>query len=107
VVDQTPRHVKLSKKPPSLATELSLVEIGPRFVLTPIVILEGSFGGPVIYENKQFVSPNAVRAELRKKKLSKYNERAKAEAEKAVKRVTLKLDSGHQKGELDNSVLFA
>ena len=37
--------------------EVSLVEIGPRFVMTPIVILEGSFGGPVIYENKEFVSP--------------------------------------------------
>ncbi|CAG8884155.1 unnamed protein product [Penicillium nalgiovense] len=37
--------------------EVSLVEIGPRFVLTPIVILEGSFGGPVIYENKEYVSP--------------------------------------------------
>lgn len=48
-----------------------------------------------------------MRAELRKKKLSKYNERAKAEADKAVKRVTLKLDKGPPKGELDNSVLFA
>ncbi|KAL8955584.1 MAG: hypothetical protein Q9193_006621, partial [Seirophora villosa] len=27
-------------------TKISLVEIGPRFILTPIVILEGSFGGP-------------------------------------------------------------
>lgn len=42
-------------------TAVSLIEIGPRLVLTPIVILEGSFGGPVIYENKQFISPNQVR----------------------------------------------
>jgi ribosome biogenesis protein BRX1 len=42
-------------------TAISLVEIGPRLVLTPIVILEGSFGGPVIYENKEFISPNQVR----------------------------------------------
>ncbi|OJJ43236.1 hypothetical protein ASPZODRAFT_154709 [Penicilliopsis zonata CBS 506.65] len=48
--------------------EVSLVEIGPRFVLTPIVILEGSFGGPVIYENKEYVSPNQVRREIRMKK---------------------------------------
>jgi ribosome biogenesis protein BRX1 len=41
-------------------TSISLVEIGPRLVLTPIVILEGSFGGPVIYENKEFISPNQV-----------------------------------------------
>lgn len=29
----------------------SLVEIGPRFVLTPIRIFEGSFGGPTIFAN--------------------------------------------------------
>jgi ribosome biogenesis protein BRX1 len=28
-----------------------LVEIGPRFVLTPIRIFEGSFGGPTIFAN--------------------------------------------------------
>jgi len=100
------KHTKPSKKPPSLTTEISLVEIGPRFVMTPIVILEGSFGGPVIYENKEFVSPNAVRAELRRKKSQRYNERVKVEAGKAVKRVTLGLDT-QEKGELDDSVLFA
>lgn len=47
------------------ADSLSLVEIGPRFVMTLITILEGSFGGPKIYENKQYVSPNAVRAQLK------------------------------------------
>ncbi|KAL8636096.1 MAG: hypothetical protein Q9228_006471, partial [Teloschistes exilis] len=39
-------------------SNITLIEIGPRFILTPIVILESSFGGPVIYENKEFVSPN-------------------------------------------------
>ena len=47
-----------AKKAAPGETKISLVEIGPRFVLTPIVILEGSFGGPVIYENKEFVSQN-------------------------------------------------
>lgn len=41
----------------------TLVEIGPRFVLTPIVILEGSFGGPKIYENREYISPNVARAQ--------------------------------------------
>lgn len=100
------KHSKPSKKPPALATELSLIEIGPRFVLTPIVILEGSFGGPVIYENKEFVSPNAVRSELRKKRSQKYNDRAKAQAERAVKRANLGLDTGPEKGELDEGLLF-
>lgn len=29
----------------------TLVEIGPRMVLTPIRIFEGSFGGATVYEN--------------------------------------------------------
>lgn len=29
----------------------TLVEIGPRFVMTPIRIFEGSFGGATLYEN--------------------------------------------------------
>lgn len=45
--------------------ELLLLEIGPRFVMTPIVVLEGSFGGPKIYENKEYISPNALRAQAR------------------------------------------
>ncbi|CAN8010468.1 unnamed protein product [Ixodes pacificus] len=40
--------------------EGSLVEIGPRFVLNPIKVFEGSFGGPVIYSNPHYVTPSAV-----------------------------------------------
>jgi ribosome biogenesis protein BRX1 len=36
---------------PSGPPVTSLVEIGPRFVLTPIRIFEGSFGGPTIFAN--------------------------------------------------------
>ncbi|OAA49063.1 brix domain-containing protein 2 [Beauveria brongniartii RCEF 3172] len=70
--------------------EISLVEIGPRFVLTPIVIQEGSFGGPIIYENKQFVSPNQVRADLRRSKASRHN----ARVEQTVGRLSRKSDLG-------------
>jgi len=31
--------------------EMSLVEIGPRFVLTPIRIFEGAFGGATVFAN--------------------------------------------------------
>lgn len=44
----------------------SLVEIGPRFVLNPIRIFAGSFGGPTLYQNPQFLSPNFVRAEKKR-----------------------------------------
>ncbi|KPM45775.1 Ribosome biogenesis protein BRX1 [Neonectria ditissima] len=92
-------------------TEVNLVEIGPRFVLTPIVIQEGSFGGPIIYENREFVSPNQVRADLRKSKASRHN----ARAEQTVGRLSRKSDlglrskGGHRvaKDQLDTKMLFA
>jgi ribosome biogenesis protein BRX1 len=88
----------------------SLIEIGPRFVLTPIVVLEGSFGGPVIYENKEFVSPNAIRAELRMKKAGKFNTRAQRILESKAKKDDLGLSTGGRKlpkDPLDDHVLFA
>ncbi|KAG9244244.1 Brix domain-containing protein [Calycina marina] len=92
-------------------TEVSLVEIGPRFVLTPIVIQEGSFGGPIIYENKEFVSPNQVRSDVRLKKAGKYNARAESGIERLAKRGELGLrTSGGRtlpKDALDTGELFA
>lgn len=92
-------------------TKLSLVEIGPRFVMTPIVILEGSFGGPVIYENREFVSPNQIRAELRLRRAGKYSRRSDQGVERQLKKgeLGLQTNGGRQKpkSELDDSVLFA
>lgn len=65
---------------------LSLVEIGPRFVMTLITILEGSFGGPKIYENKQYVSPNAVRAQQKQQQAEQARSRATAALDRKVKR---------------------
>lgn len=50
-----------------------LVEIGPRMVLNPIRIFSGSFMGATLYENKDYVSPNTVRAAIKKSKQTKYN----------------------------------
>lgn len=91
-------------------TKISLVEIGPRFVLTPIVILESSFGGPVIYENKQFVSPNAVRSQLRLKKAGRHVRRMEMDREGKAKRGALGLRTGvgtREVDELDDKVVFA
>lgn len=92
-------------------TQISLVEIGPRFVLTPIVILESSFGGPVIYENKEFVSPNQVRSDLRKAKAGRVARRSEKTSDAKVKRGELGLASegGKKKvrGPLDERDLFA
>lgn len=95
----------------SKETKLSLVEIGPRFVMTPIVVLEGSFGGPVIYENREFVSPNQIRAEMRSRRAGKYNRRSDQAVERKFKKGELGLRTyggrQKQKSELDDSVLFA
>jgi len=38
-----------------------LVEVGPRVTLEPVRYFERGFGGRIIYENYDFLSPNAVR----------------------------------------------
>ena len=91
-------------------TDLKLIEIGPRLVLTPIVILEGSFGGPVIYENKEFVSPNQIRSDLRTAKAGRYNRRAESTIERKAKKRDMGLRTGEGRrevDELDERVLFA
>ncbi|KAI9661388.1 MAG: Ribosome biogenesis protein brx1 [Alyxoria varia] len=92
-------------------TDMKLIEIGPRFVLTPIVILESSFGGPVIYENREFVSPNQVRANMRLARAGKRNLRADQGAESKFKRgeLGLKTFGGRKKEKdaLDDQALFA
>jgi ribosome biogenesis protein BRX1 len=126
---------------------LNLVEIGPRFCLTPsklllnlsfwplwpvsggqmllrresrlpstfrnfieeeslilclVVIQEGSFGGPIIYENKSFVSPNQVRSDLRKSKASKHNARTEQYVDRLARKGDLGLrTSGGRKAPVD------
>lgn len=89
------------------SSDVSLVEVGPRMVLTPVVILEGSFGGPVVFENKQYVSPNQVRREARLGKAGKYAQRRAGVDENKIKRKTLGFESGARpKSALDDSILF-
>jgi ribosome biogenesis protein BRX1 len=51
---------------------VSLVEVGPRACLNPIKVFSGSFGGPVIFENPAYVSPNAIRAAEKAQAQGKY-----------------------------------
>jgi ribosome biogenesis protein BRX1 len=63
-----------------------LVEIGPRFVMQPIRIFNGPFGGKTLFENEEFVSPNEYRRKLKaegaQKFLDRTAERAQTEARK-------------------------
>ncbi|KAF1362036.1 Brix-domain-containing protein [Lizonia empirigonia] len=99
------------KKGKSSDFDVSLVEIGPRFVLTPIVIQESSFGGPIIYENKEFVSPNQIRSDLLKAKAGRFNTRTDAQRDSRNRRADLGLTShgGVKKAKdpLSDQVLFA
>ncbi|KAJ7156956.1 ribosome biogenesis protein BRX1 [Mycena crocata] len=66
---------------PSGPPQTTLVEIGPRFVLTPIRIFEGAFGGATVFSNPEFISPSAVRSAMRREQGTKYGQRKDAEQE--------------------------
>ncbi|CAH1243891.1 BRIX1 [Branchiostoma lanceolatum] len=56
----------------------SLAEVGPRFVLNPIRMFGGSFGGPTLYQNPHYKSPNEIRRAMRRLKGDKYTNRVLA-----------------------------
>lgn len=56
----------------------SLLEIGPRFVLNLIRVFEGSFGGPTLYENPRYQSPNEYRRMIRKQAAQRYRDRVES-----------------------------
>ncbi|KAI0006195.1 Brix-domain-containing protein [Russula compacta] len=75
---------------PNGPPEMSLVEIGPRFVLTPIRIFEGAFGGATVFANPEFVSPALVRSTRLKERGEKYKERKLAQKERGIRRAVRK-----------------
>jgi len=94
---EAPRASKAKSGAPGRDTDVKLIEIGPRFVLTPIIIQEGSFGGPIIYENRRFVSPNQVRSDLRRAKAGRHNARAEQTTDRMTKRRELGIKTGKGK----------
>ncbi|CAG8449131.1 26702_t:CDS:2 [Dentiscutata erythropus] len=78
-----------NKKPDD--KDLSLVEIGPRFVLNVIRIFEGSFCGATIYANPEFVSPNQVRRNFRMAKVARHQARTMAKEENRRKIADIEL----------------
>ncbi|RSH93365.1 Ribosome bioproteinsis protein brx1 [Saitozyma podzolica] len=79
IIEKDPLH-------PSGPPQTSLVEIGPRFVLTPIRIFEGSFGGPTLFANPEFISPAAVRASVKREAGQKYRVRKEGEMDRDERR---------------------
>mmetsp|Transcript_41173 Transcript_41173/g.63447 ORF Transcript_41173/g.63447 Transcript_41173/m.63447 type:complete len:327 (-) Transcript_41173:93-1073(-) len=75
----------LSKKESGQEEATSLVEIGPRFVLNPIRIFRGSFGGQTLFQNPDFVSPNEIRAMQYKRKGNSYMQRKESEKKRKTR----------------------
>ncbi|XP_031841740.2 ribosome biogenesis protein BRX1 homolog [Nomia melanderi] len=55
-----------------LTEDGGLAEIGPRFVLNPVKIFGGSFGGEVLWENPVYISPAKFRQSINKKAAGRY-----------------------------------
>lgn len=63
-----------------LSEDGALAEIGPRFVLNPVKIFSGSFGGTTLWENPKYISPAKLRQAASKKAGSKYERRIEKKA---------------------------
>lgn len=73
------------------------------------MVQESSFGGPIIYENKEYVSPNQVRADLRLAKAGRYARRSERGTERTVKKGGLGLTTAVRdatRNELDDAEIF-
>ncbi|BGP40614.1 Ribosome bioproteinsis protein brx1 [Rhodotorula kratochvilovae] len=64
---------------------LSLAEVGPRFVLNPVKIFEGSFNGACLYENKEFIPSSQRAASAKLARAVKYRGRKDAQAVRQVR----------------------
>jgi len=71
-----------------------LVEIGPRCVLQPVRVFGGSMGGPTLWSNPAYVSPNALRSEMHAQRAGKYAARVgqRAAAEERAEELVLPED---------------
>ena len=79
------------KKQMGQEEKTSLVEIGPRFVLNPIRIFRGSFGGQTLFQNPDFVSPNEVRSMEKKRKGMSYEQRKESQKKRKTRQEQLVL----------------
>ncbi|BEJ15649.1 hypothetical protein CspHIS471_0502540 [Cutaneotrichosporon sp. HIS471] len=94
IIEKDPLH-------PSGPPQTSLVEIGPRFVLTPIRIFEGSFGGPTVFANQEFVTPAATRASIKREVGQKYRARKAVEEEREDRAKRIRADLGEDELAVD------
>lgn len=92
IVDETKDEREITKAEKLGEETFLLSEIGPRCVLTVMKIFDGGFGGRPIYENPKYVSPNEMRAQVKRQLGEKYVQRKKS----------VKLSEEHLQEALDN-----
>jgi len=63
-----------------LSEDGAVAEIGPRFVLNPVKIFSGSFGGVPLWENSHYMSPAKYRQQVRLQAKNKYVNRIQQKA---------------------------
>lgn len=58
--------------------KLVLIEIGPRFTLTPIKAFEGSLGGEALWQNGDYIAPTKLRSKKFESFIKKRDEKEEA-----------------------------
>jgi ribosome biogenesis protein BRX1 len=81
-----------------LSEDGALAEVGPRFVLNPVKIFSGSFGGAALWENPLYISPSRYRQQIRLSAKNKYLNRL----QQKVHASTLNSAEGYKMTPLDD-----
>ena len=73
----------------------ALTEIGPRFVLEPVLILNGSFSGQVIYKNTEFQTPAMLMRQSRLEKGEAGLQQANQSEERKMRKQNAEIEQDH------------
>ncbi|OII71361.1 ribosome biogenesis protein BRX1 [Cryptosporidium andersoni] len=101
------RHYQISPETEydhNIADKQVLTEIGPRFVLEPILIMDKSFSGQVIYKNPDYKSPTVIRNLLKARMGSVYARRVEMKRRRVEyeRNLTDEIEEKLQSGGLNN-----
>jgi len=88
---ETALEAHLTKKELGQEETTSLVEIGPRFVMNPIRIFRGSFGGQTLHQNSQYIAPNDLREAKMREKGNAYSKRKIAQLDRKDRKESIVL----------------
>lgn len=81
---------------------MSLVEIGPRFVLNPVKLFAGSFSGATLWSNDNFMSGAAVRAQTRRSKAGLHMKRVTSNENSLIRKQHSQIERNEVEKVFDN-----